>query len=176
MAIRFLGSGRRSSITWSCSQLRSTAPNVEFTIPRPTTGMFSSTLLLSRRSGLRPGLSRQLRWLGVVLQRRLGRRYRRCSRGCRIIMGSTIPMPRAVLINCRLKGIPAAGWGPLDDDTTHMHLWEFNSADLDGKPIDTSQRHPVSRQLKNTGFWITQDDCRLQQSCVCVGGLDSGFE
>ena len=62
--------------------------------------------------------------------------------------GLNYPYAEAVLINCRLKGIPAAGWGPLEDDTTRMHLWEFNSTDLDGKPIDTSQRHPVSKQLK----------------------------
>ncbi len=61
--------------------------------------------------------------------------------------GLNYPYAEAVLINCRLKGIPANGWGPLDDDTSHLHLWEFNSTDLDGHPIDTSQRHPVSKQL-----------------------------
>jgi hypothetical protein len=30
----------------------------------------------------------------------------------------------------------------------NLHLWEFNSTDLDGHPIDTTQRHPASRQLK----------------------------
>jgi pectinesterase len=61
--------------------------------------------------------------------------------------GLNYPYAEAVLINCHLKGIPAAGWGPIEDDTTHMHLWEFNSTDPDGHPIDTSQRHPVSKQL-----------------------------
>jgi hypothetical protein len=61
--------------------------------------------------------------------------------------GLNYPFAEAVLINCHLKGIPSAGWGPVDDDTTHTHLWEFNSTDLDGHPIDTNQRHPVSRQL-----------------------------
>jgi hypothetical protein len=61
--------------------------------------------------------------------------------------GLNYPYAEAVLINCHLKDIPAAGWGPVDDDTTHTHLWEFNSTDLDGHPIDTSQRHPVSKQL-----------------------------
>ena len=61
--------------------------------------------------------------------------------------GLNYPYAEAVLINCRLKGIPANGWGPLDDDTSHLHLWEFNSTDLDGHPIDISQRHPVSKQL-----------------------------
>ena len=61
--------------------------------------------------------------------------------------GLNYPYAEAVLIHCHLKGIPAVGWGPVDDDTTHTHLWEFDSTDLDGRPIDTSQRHPVSRQL-----------------------------
>lgn len=61
--------------------------------------------------------------------------------------GLNYPYAEAVLINCKLKDIPAIGWGPIDDDTTHLHLWEFNSTDLDGGPIDVSQRHAVSRQL-----------------------------
>jgi hypothetical protein len=61
--------------------------------------------------------------------------------------GINYPYAEAVLINCHLKGIPPIGWGPLDDDTTHLHLWEFNSTGLDGQPIDTTQRHPVSKQL-----------------------------
>ena len=61
--------------------------------------------------------------------------------------GLNYPYAEAVLINCQLKGIPAIGWGPIDDDTTHLHLWEFNSTDLDGHPIDTTQRHAVSKQL-----------------------------
>ncbi|MDR3746516.1 MAG: pectinesterase family protein [Acidobacteriaceae bacterium] len=61
--------------------------------------------------------------------------------------GLNYPYAEAVLINCHLKDIPAIGWGPIDDDTTHLHLWEFNSTDLDGRPVDTTQRHPVSKQL-----------------------------
>jgi hypothetical protein len=61
--------------------------------------------------------------------------------------GLNYPYAEAVLINCRLKGIPPIGWGPVEDDTSHLHLWEFNSADLDGHPIDVTQRHPVSKQL-----------------------------
>ena len=53
----------------------------------------------------------------------------------------------AVLIDCRLKGIPPVGWGPIDDDTSHIHFWEFHSTDADGHPIDATERHPVSRQL-----------------------------
>jgi pectinesterase len=61
--------------------------------------------------------------------------------------GLNYPYAEAVLINCHLKGIPAVGWGPIEDETSHLHLWEFNSTDLDGHPIDISQRHPVSKQL-----------------------------
>jgi hypothetical protein len=64
--------------------------------------------------------------------------------------GINYPYAEAVLINCRLKGVPAIGWGPIADDTSHLHLWEFNSTDLDGRPIDITQRHPVSRQLTAT--------------------------
>lgn len=61
--------------------------------------------------------------------------------------GLNYPYAEAVLINCHLKGIPPIGWGPIDDDTAHLHLWEFNSTDLDGHPVDVSQRHAVSKQL-----------------------------
>jgi pectinesterase len=61
--------------------------------------------------------------------------------------GLNYPYAEAVLINCRLQGIPPVGWGPIEDDTTHLHLWEFNSTDLEGHPIVVTQRHPVSKQL-----------------------------
>jgi pectin methylesterase-like acyl-CoA thioesterase len=61
--------------------------------------------------------------------------------------GLNYPYAEAVLINCRLKGIPPAGWGPIDGDTAHIHFWEFHSTDADGHPIDVAERHPVSRQL-----------------------------
>ncbi|MGB0064469.1 MAG: pectinesterase family protein, partial [Terracidiphilus sp.] len=61
--------------------------------------------------------------------------------------GLNYPYAEAVLIHCRLKGIPDIGWGPIDGDTSHLHLWEFDSTDLAGNPIDTSHRHPASRQL-----------------------------
>jgi hypothetical protein len=37
------------------------------------------------------------------------------------------PYGEAVLINCRLTGIPPAGWGPIDDDTSHIHFWSFTA-------------------------------------------------
>lgn len=61
--------------------------------------------------------------------------------------GLNYPYAEAVLINCRLEGIPPVGWGPVDGDTSHLHLWEFNSTDANGKPVDVSKRHPASMQL-----------------------------
>jgi pectin methylesterase-like acyl-CoA thioesterase len=61
--------------------------------------------------------------------------------------GLNYPYAEAVLINCRLKGVAAVGWGPIEDDTSHLHLWEFNSTDMDGRPVDVSQRHAASKQL-----------------------------
>lgn len=62
--------------------------------------------------------------------------------------GVNYPYAEAVLIDCRLKDIPPEGWGPIEDDTTNIKFWEFNSTNLvDGKPVDVSQRHPVSKQL-----------------------------
>jgi pectin methylesterase-like acyl-CoA thioesterase len=61
--------------------------------------------------------------------------------------GLNYPYAEAVLIDCRLKGIPPVGWGPIDDDTSHIHFWEFHSTDADGHPIDVTERHPASRQL-----------------------------
>ena len=61
--------------------------------------------------------------------------------------GLNYPEAEVVLINCRMKGIPPEGWGPLDGDTSRVRFWEFHSTDLDGHPVDTRQRHPASRQL-----------------------------
>ena len=61
--------------------------------------------------------------------------------------GLNYPYAEAVLINCRLEGIPPIGWGPIDGQASHLRLWEFNSTDRNGKPIDVSKRHPASKQL-----------------------------
>lgn len=62
--------------------------------------------------------------------------------------GKTYPYSEAVLINCGLEGIVAKGWGQIDGDTQNIHYWEYNSHNIsDGKPVDVSQRHPVSRRL-----------------------------
>lgn len=61
--------------------------------------------------------------------------------------GKSYPYCEAVLLNCKLAGISPIGWGPVGGDSSKVQYWEYNSTDLDGKPIDTSRRHPVSRQL-----------------------------
>jgi pectin methylesterase-like acyl-CoA thioesterase len=61
--------------------------------------------------------------------------------------GLNYPYAEAVLIDCRLNGVSPAGWGPIDDDTSRIHFWEFHSTDADGHPVDVTERHPVSKQL-----------------------------
>jgi hypothetical protein len=61
--------------------------------------------------------------------------------------GLNYPYAEAVLINCRMKGLAPEGWGPIEADTAHLHLWEFNSTDLDARPMDMTQRAAASKQL-----------------------------
>jgi hypothetical protein len=65
--------------------------------------------------------------------------------------GANYPYAEAVLINSRLQGVSPEGWGPVEEspafDSSNVHFWEFNSMDIDGRPLDMSQRHPVAKQL-----------------------------
>lgn len=61
--------------------------------------------------------------------------------------GTGYPHAEAVLINCKLNNVQPVGWGTISGDTHNLRFWEYNSQSLDGKSIDTSQRHPLSRQL-----------------------------
>ncbi|PBQ34840.1 carbohydrate esterase [Sphingobacteriaceae bacterium] len=67
----------------------------------------------------------------------------------------TYPYSEAVLINCTLENIIPQGWGQIDGATENIHYWECNSISPDGKPVDISQRHPVSRQLTKEKDAIT---------------------
>ncbi|HVY87397.1 MAG TPA: pectinesterase family protein [Hyphomonadaceae bacterium] len=64
---------------------------------------------------------------------------------------ANFPYAEMVLINAKTKGVPPEGWGPVEEapgfDSANVHLWEYNTTDMDGRPIDMSQRHPVSKQL-----------------------------
>ncbi|KAI1165958.1 pectinesterase [Nemania serpens] len=60
------------------------------------------------------------------------------------------PYAEVVLINTKADGIAAEGWGPVQGppfDSSQVNFWEFNTTDLQGRPIDLSQRLNVSRQL-----------------------------
>lgn len=64
---------------------------------------------------------------------------------------SNFPHAEMVLINTRMDGVPPEGWGPIEDPSTfdwsNLRLWEFNSMDLTGAPLDMSARHPAVRIL-----------------------------
>ncbi|GGY60607.1 pectinesterase family protein [Pseudoduganella albidiflava] len=64
--------------------------------------------------------------------------------------GRNYPHAEAVLIDATLDGISPAGWADVGAGATHAKFWEFNSRGPDGKPVDTSARHPRSRQLDAT--------------------------
>ncbi|MGA0543675.1 pectinesterase family protein [Brevundimonas sp. VNH65] len=61
------------------------------------------------------------------------------------------PYAEMVLINTRTDGVPPQGWGAVEDQATfdwsHLRLWEYNTMDLQGRPVDLSQRHPVMKIL-----------------------------
>lgn len=62
--------------------------------------------------------------------------------------GKTYPFVEAVLINCKMEGIRAEGWGQVADDPAGIRYWEYNSTNLtDSKPVDVTKRHPASKQL-----------------------------
>ncbi|TWI67734.1 pectin methylesterase-like acyl-CoA thioesterase [Pseudoduganella lurida] len=61
--------------------------------------------------------------------------------------GRNYPYAEAVLIDATLTGIIPAGWGEIGPEATHIRFLEANSRDANGQPVDTSQRHPASRQL-----------------------------
>ena len=61
--------------------------------------------------------------------------------------GKTYPFQESVLINCILDQVPAAGWSDADPALATARLWEFNSTDPEGRPIDCSARNPYSRRL-----------------------------
>ena len=61
--------------------------------------------------------------------------------------GKNYPHAECVLLNCTLEHIPDYGWGRIDDGARTATILEFNSHDADGRPVDTSKRNPLIRQL-----------------------------
>lgn len=65
---------------------------------------------------------------------------------CLLNHGSTYPDAEMVLISCRVRNFSPQGWSALDQPT--MVMLEYNTRDMDTyDPVDTSHRHPYSRQL-----------------------------
>jgi len=64
---------------------------------------------------------------------------------------ANFPYAQMVLINARTSGVPPEGWGPIEAapgfDSSNVRFWEFNTRDMQGRPVDVSRRHSVSRQL-----------------------------
>jgi hypothetical protein len=87
-------------------------------------------------------------------EQRTSKTFARLPRNSSRAANSQVNFPYAemVLINSRIDGIPPEGWGPIEAapefDSSNVRFLEFNTKDLQGRPIDVSQRHPVSRQLQ----------------------------
>ncbi len=66
------------------------------------------------------------------------------------------PAAEVVLINCTLNHVNPLGWNALEGDTSKARLWEYNSRNTNGTPVDVSKRHPVSKQLdkEKDAEWI----------------------
>jgi hypothetical protein len=64
---------------------------------------------------------------------------------------ANFPFAEMVLINSRTSGVPVEGWGPIEPapgfDSSNVKFWEFDTRDMQGRPVDVSKRHPVSKQL-----------------------------
>ncbi len=64
---------------------------------------------------------------------------------------TNFPYAEMVLIDTKTSGVPPEGWGPIEEapgfDSSNVRFWEYNTMDLEGRPVDVSKRHPVSKQL-----------------------------
>ena len=65
--------------------------------------------------------------------------------------GANFPHAEMVLINAKMKGVPPEGWGPVEEapdfDSSNVRFWEYNTTDMEGRPVDMSRRHKVAKQL-----------------------------
>jgi Pectinesterase/MBG domain/Bacterial Ig-like domain/Immunoglobulin domain len=64
------------------------------------------------------------------------------------------PFSQVVVINSQMDGVRPDPWRFDTPDLAvtaanypNIRFWEYNSRDLNGNPVDVSQRHPISRQL-----------------------------
>lgn len=62
------------------------------------------------------------------------------------------PNAEMVLINAKTSNVPVEGWGPIQSsagfDSSKVRFWEFETTDLNGRPIDLSRRHSIVKVLK----------------------------
>ena len=84
--------------------------------------------------------------------------------------GLNYPYAEAVLIHCKLGGVPEEGGGPIEAEVEHLHLWEYNSTDLQGKPLDVSKRNAASKQL--TMDKDAETIANYQKPAFVLGGWD----
>ena len=64
------------------------------------------------------------------------------------VESNRFPGSQVVFLHCLMDGhVPAAGWQATGDRTGELRFAEFGSTDLQGKPLDVSQRLAVSKQL-----------------------------
>lgn len=62
--------------------------------------------------------------------------------------GSSYPDAELVFINCKTKNIIPEGWSTIGEKTARMY--EYQTRDIEtGRLVETSKRHPYSRQLKD---------------------------
>ncbi|KAF2666318.1 pectin lyase-like protein [Microthyrium microscopicum] len=99
------------------------------------------------------GVSKPLPWT-VTAARPNGEKtkavFARLPQNGKSVNGSNFPHAEMVLINTKTTGVPAEGWGPIQGDgfdKSDVKLWEFNTMDMSGKPVDMSKRNPVAKQL-----------------------------
>ena len=62
------------------------------------------------------------------------------------------PYAEMVLIDTKSQGVSAEGWGPVEEapgfDRSNVRFFEYNTMDLDGRPVDMSRRHEIVRRLR----------------------------
>lgn len=85
--------------------------------------------------------------------------------------GDGFPFCEAVLINCAMEGVKPEGWSVKGKGISDIHYWEYNSTNIsDGKPVDTSKRDPISRQLN------TEKDAELIKNYMNPSYVLNGWE
>ena len=62
------------------------------------------------------------------------------------------PFAEMVLINAKTQDLMPEGWGPVQEpdesfNWDHINFAEFNTMDMDGNPVDLSERHPIVKIL-----------------------------